>query len=394
MSIKTSQSSFDLILTLDAGVSLNKVLWMAWPSGKAELLLMGSELLEVQLSNLLNFGLTGGSPAANAIVTLKNGRCLAFGEKAREMKGKPPANLSKYETTTYKLLAVLGAIAQTLNLPTDFTIALCAVLPYSEYQDSERFEELLRENLSSFTFQEQEYRVNLKLLDVKPEGAGIALIRREEDKVGFAASNVTVLMLGQRDASLLPFKKGAPQKGIGSRLGFEQFLENVKLMAALNLKSVDEAALTELVFRGQSEPRCIERIARMVVSSYELTHKVEQIDEAIEVCKQKHWHDLKTWLESSLGQSLYELDRVSVGGGAAMYWQPEIEAFFESEQISLSWGVGLDKVINTTLRQELSSILVFRLADPFGLFRLLIGKVKQADADAALALSGGASGKR
>ena len=56
MSNKMSQPLFDLILTLDAGVSLNKVLWMAWPSGKTELLLMGSELLEVQLSNLLNFG--------------------------------------------------------------------------------------------------------------------------------------------------------------------------------------------------------------------------------------------------------------------------------------------------------------------------------------------------
>lgn len=389
MSTKANQSLFDLILTLDAGVSLNKVMWMPWPAGKAELLLMGSELLEVQPSNLLDFGLTGGSPVANAIVTLKNGRCLAFGEKAREMKGKPPVNLSKYETTTYKLLAILGSIAHMSNLPSNFSVALCAVLPYSEYRDNERFEELLHENLSSFTFLGTEYHVTLKLLDVKPEGAGIGLMRREENKTGFAASNITVVMLGQRDASLLPFKKGAPQKGTGTRLGFEQFLEGVKSMAALNLKSVDEARLAELVFRGKSEPRCIERIARMVVSSYELEHKVEQINKALRVCKAKYWNDLKTWLENSLGQSFYELDEVLVSGGAAMYLKAEIEAFFEAERIPISWGGGLDKQVNSTLRQNIEPILSFRLADAFGLFRLLIGKVKQADNEAVATLVGG-----
>lgn len=368
----------DVLVVVDAGLSGSKNIWMPWPVGKAELMMMGPELLEVQSSSLLDFGLSGGAPEDNAVVILKDGRQLAFGEKAREMRGKPPAGFSKYEPTTYKILAVVGSIAKSLNLPADFNLALGAVLPYSEYQDNEHFKELLHEHLASFTFLGQEYRVSLNLLDIKPEGAGVGLMRKEEDGARFESINTAVLMMGERDISVLPFKKGKPQSGNGTQLGFRHFLASVQLKAALNLTSDNEALLSKLVFRGQSEPRCIERIAKMVVSSHEHNHKVAQINQAIEVCKAKYWQDLIDWLEDSLGQSLFELDEVIVSGGTALYLRPELESFFGQEKISIRWGANLEKQMGSALRREVEPVLSFRLADAFGLFKLLVGKVKNA----------------
>ncbi len=378
-------SQFDVIVSLDTGVSLSKAFWMRWPSGRVELMLMDPELLEIRSADLLDFGLAGGTPQANAIVTLKQGGCLAFGEKARSMRGKPPADLSKYEPAAYKALAVIGSIAQLLSLPESFNLALSAVLPYTEYQDRERFEELLKEHLTDFTFQQHHYCVSLKMLDVKPEGAGVGLMRREDDKFAFGSSNITIVMVGQRDASLLSFKQGAPQLGIGTRLGFQQFLQEVKIRAALNLEPANEALLPELVFRSQAEPRSVERIARMVVSSREVPSKATQINEAIAASQAKYWSDLSDWLQRSLGQSLYELDEVIISGGAAVYFRSELEAFFAQEQVSVSWSGGLDNQINNLLHHQVDSALSFRLADAFGLFKLLGGKVQRLESQTAVA---------
>lgn len=384
-----SESLVDVIVSLDTGVTLSKAFWMAWPDGKPKMLVMAPELIEVKQSDILDFGLAGGSPAANAVVILKNGRCLAFGEKARDMRGKPPVVRSKYEPAVYKALAVVGSIAQLLELESNFRLGLSAVLPYSEYQDNERFQELLKEHLADFTFLGQHYCVALDLLDVKPEGAGLGLIRREDDKLAFANSNVTVVMLGQRDASLLPFKKGFPQVGTSVRLGFNQFLDAVKMRAALNLEPADEALLPELVFRGQSEAKCIERIARMAVSPFELESKVAQILEAIAACQEKYWTELSDWLSSALGQSFYQLNEVVVSGGAALYFRPQIEKFFSDEKIAISWAAGLDSHISSLLRHEVDAALSFRLADAFGLFKLLGGKAKRMESSFGMASNGG-----
>ncbi len=45
-----NQSLCDVVVVVDAGLSGSKNIWMPWPVSKAELMMMGPELLEVGLN--------------------------------------------------------------------------------------------------------------------------------------------------------------------------------------------------------------------------------------------------------------------------------------------------------------------------------------------------------
>jgi hypothetical protein len=72
---------------------------------------------------------------------------------------------------------------------------------------------LLTQNLKDFGFRGRRYSVSPLLLEVKPEGAGLAQSRRHDEPKSFDERNLLILMVGQRDVSLLPFKQGTPQPG-------------------------------------------------------------------------------------------------------------------------------------------------------------------------------------
>lgn len=364
----------DIILTIDTGTSQSKVFWKRWSQGNTELMLMGSEVLEITSADLVDTGLSGGRPENDAFIELSNGNCYVVGMKAQQMRGKPPAGLSKYEFAAYKALAIIGAIAETANLPDHFTIALSALLPYKEYQDRKAFHDLLTTHLANFSFRGKRYSVDVIALEVKPEGAGLAQSRRNDDPRSFNQKNVLVVMVGQRDASLLPFKQGTPQNGQGARLGFEQFLEEVISRASLNLDIKDIGRLTEYVFQSD-DPKMLERIARMVVTESEIERKTEQIRDAIATAKTRYSRELLDWMRSALGQDLYELDEVIVSGGTALFLAEDLEAFFAEYGLQISWASQLRSQIHQTLGREIDDVLACRVADAFGVFKLLGGKV-------------------
>lgn len=367
----------DLILTIDTGTSQSKVFWKRWAQGNTELLLMGSEFLEISAHDLLDTGLSGGRPENDAVIELANGNVYVFGMKAQQMRGKPPTGLSKYEFAAYKALAIVGAIAETANLPEQFTIALSALLPYKEYQDRKAFHDLLIQHLADFRFRGRHYAISPLVLEVKPEGAGLAQSRRNDAPQSFNSRNILVTMIGQRDASLLPFKEGTPQSGHGIRLGFEQLIDAIVARASLNLDAKDAGRLTEYVFQAQQNPKVLERIARMVVTEAEVGRKVEQIQDAISQSRNRYLRDLLDWVQSTLGQALYEFDEVILSGGTALYFQTELEAFFIQYDMEVSWATSLQDQIHQSLTLPIDPVLACRVADAFGVFKLLGGKVSR-----------------
>jgi hypothetical protein len=373
----------DLLLTIDTGTSQSKVFWKRWAGGNTELMLMGSEFLEITGADLVDTGLSGGRPENDAFIELNNGSCYVVGMKAQQMRGKPPAGLSKYEFAAYKALAIIGAIAETATLPDHFTIALSTLLPYKEYQDRRAFHDLLTTHLASFSFRGRRYSVDAIALEVKPEGAGLAQSRRNDDPRSFNQKNILVVMVGQRDASLLPFHQGTPQNGHGARLGFEQFLEEVVSRASLNLEMKDMGRLTEYVFQSDN-PKMLERIARMVVTETECDRKVEQIRDAIEVARSRYQRDLLGWIRSTLGQDLYGFDEGILSGGTALYLRADLEAFFAEYGLAVTWAESLQEQIHHTLNREIDPVLVHRIADGFGVFKLLGGKIARLQSDPAM----------
>ncbi len=317
----------DVVLSLDVGTSGNKVFWRLWsaePSvaqpSATQLMLMAPEILPIATADLLDTGLAGGRPENDATIQLANGTVYALGMKAQQMQGRTAPPVNKYEFAIYKALAVIGAIAQTAHLPASFSVAIAVLLPYTEYQDRKLFHDLLTAHLKDFHFRGQHYSVQPVLLEVKPEGAGIAQSRRNDAPQAFDHTNLLFCILGQRDLSLLLFKQGTPQAGQGARLGFEQFSHSVITRASLNLAAQDLGRLTAYLFQAQTDPKMVERIARMVVSEGEVPRKVEQLNDAIAAAKAKYQRDLLEWLKSALGQNLYELDEVILVGGAALFF--------------------------------------------------------------------------
>jgi hypothetical protein len=373
----------DILLTIDTGTSQSKVFWKRWAGGDTELMLIGSEFLEITGADLVDTGLSGGRPENDAFIELSNGNCYVVGMKAQQMRGKPPAGLSKYEFAAYKALAIIGAIAETANLPEHFTIALSALLPYKEYQDRRAFHDLLTTHLASFSFRGRRYSVDAIALEVKPEGAGLAQSRRNDDPRSFNQNNILVVMIGQRDASLLLFKQGTPQNGQGARLGFEQCLDEVISRASLNLDVKEVGRLTEYVFQGD-DPKMLERIARMVVTESEVDRKTEQLRDAISIAKTRYSRDLLDWIRSTLGQDLYELNEVVVSGGTALFLRTDLEEFFAHYNLQLSWATSLQAQLHQTLEREVDSVLACRVADAFGVFKLLGGKVARLQENTTL----------
>ena len=374
----------DALLSLDVGTSGNKIFWQLWspekssaPVHSTQLMLMPPELLAITNADLLDTGLAGGKPENDAIIELANGKLYALGMKAQQMQGRTAPPVNKYEFAIYKALAVIGAIAQTANLPESFTVAIVVLLPYTEYEDRQLFHDLLTEHLKDFHFRGQHYSVQPVLLEVKPEGAGIAQSRCNESPDDFARTNLLFFILGQRDVSLLLFKQGTPQAGQGARLGFEQFSQSVITRAALNLEAPDLARLTEYLFQAQADPQRIARIAQMVVSEQEVPRKVKHLTIAIAAAREKYIRDLLEWLKPALGQQLYELDEVILVGGAALFFSPEISQFFRDANLKVSWSTNLHSQINQTLAHPIDPVLTCRVADAFGVFKLLGGKVQR-----------------
>jgi hypothetical protein len=375
----------DVILSFDAGTSGSKVFWRCWRHGSStELMMMSPEFLEIAPNDLLDTGLSGGRPENDAVLELVNGHLYVLGMKAQQMQGRSPSGFNKYQFAAYKALAVIGAIAQTANLADSFAIAITVLLPYTEYQDRRAFHDLLTQNLKDFGFRGRRYSVSAMLLEVKPEGAGLAQSRRHDQPRSFDQRNLLILMMGQRDVSLLPFKQGTPQPGLGARLGFEQFVSSVVTRAALNLDNQHLGRLTEYLFQAKTEPKLLERIARMVVTEAEAGRKGEQLREAIAHAEQQYLRQVWEWLKSTLGQEIYEFEEAIVSGGAALYFKAEMEEFLTGYQLQISWAEHLQEQIAQSLSMPIDPVLACRVSDGFGVFKLLGGKVARLAEDGAM----------
>jgi hypothetical protein len=368
----------DVILSFDAGTSGSKVFWRCWRHGSStELMMMSPEFLEIAQNDLLDTGLSGGRPENDAVIELADGHLYVLGMKAQQMQGRSPSGFNKYQFAAYKALAVIGAIAQTTNLPDSFAIAITVLLPYTEYQDRRAFHDLLTQNLKDFGFRGRRYSVSAIMLEVKPEGAGLAQSHRHDQPRSFDQRNLLILMMGQRDVSLLPFKQGTPQPGLGARLGFEQFVSSVVTRAALNLDNQHLGRLTEYLFLAKTEPKLLERIARMVVTEVEVGRKVEQLREAIVHAEQQYWRQIQEWLKSTLGQEIYEFEEAIVSGGAALYFKAEMEEFLAGYHLQISWAENLQGQMAQSLNMPIDPVLACRVSDGFGVFKLLGGKVNR-----------------
>lgn len=365
----------DLAVAIDPGSSLTKVIYLLWPEGKPEVLLMLPEVIQIQSADLTDLGLSGGNPENDAFLKLADGRFFALGLKAQQLRGTVKMSLVKYELAVYKVLAVIGAIAQKASLPNQFSVALEIVLPYSEYQDSARLQQLIKENLADFGFRGQRFSIALELSGVKPEGAGLAQGRRKQLGPAWMQRNSEVFMWGHRNLSLFQFHQGTPARGNTCDLGFNRMVTDIAQRAALHTSQELQMKLPELIFKARTRPQIVAKLAGLVVSSDEERQcKIQQIKEAITAGEQKYWQDVKGWLQESLRSDWLNLDEVVVCGGGSAYFKLKLLEFFYDQEIS--WSAGLDDTVQSLFRFKNDGFLALRMSDVFGVFKVLEEKVK------------------
>ena len=219
-----------LVVCYDPGTSLSKILYRVG-KGKVKHLAMESELFKVSDSKSLPTSSGFGKPEHNAWVQLAgNNNCYVVGRLALEYRASASIKKLKSSLLIPKILAAVGAIATREKLSNEFDLRLAILLPFGESSNLKQLEEELSEAVQSFSFQGQEYQVNLTEYACYPEAYGI--FSNHASSLGveqIQKQNLAYLMFGYRNTSLLLFREGtlSGSASCTTQLGFYDLIDRV-----------------------------------------------------------------------------------------------------------------------------------------------------------------------
>lgn len=357
----------DITIAFDPGSIKSKAVFSLKPF-KPELMLMGAEVASVSQKSLEDYEeikLGSPSPENSAWIEYK-GEYRAIGFLAQD-RFHADLNLvePKFRLALYKTLALIGAIAQKKCLPNGSSVRLGLLLPYGEYADRRLFEEMITEAVANFRFRGEEKNFELESYVCRPEGFGL-LSRARTPGSCLKEQAVLVIMVGYRDASAYVMNRGTITKGATAELGFNKFLEIVKVYAP-NQKA---ARLVAAICKAgpKISAKALVHLARFSEPSLR-DPEVSRIREGIAIAKEQYWLSLVNWLKSFIPS---EVDEVIIAGGTAYYYEREFNALFNGTPVN--WGNELEEQVNQCFHAKIAENgLSFRLTDPYGYFYYLCG---------------------
>ena len=282
----------------------------------------------------------------------------------------------KYENALYKLLAAVGVILSKHEVPSkgrgskvDLSIGL--LLPCNEYSDRARFEEQFKIMLSKLNFRGQSWKVNLSNFQCMPEGSGLVGIRCASVGLEWLKGNkVAVLMFGHRNVTAIYFEGGVMKYNDSPLLGFSVFLDDV----CSRVSGLERDKLASAIFKGIEEYRLVRHLQQNFYSARPKWENLNSIKalatardeelrasehkdlvEAIELAIPRYWMKIRKWLDKVIPTMPTQ---VLLGGGAALFWEPELEIYFNCAKNS----VGRDGVGNSSTRLKASDACSARTA--------------------------------
>lgn len=352
----------DLVVGFDPGSSLGRAFYSANPF-QLELLLMEPEVVFLPRKSieLYEKNRVGSTAPENAAWVEFQDKCWAVGFLAKSrFHGDLGLAELKFERAIYKVLAMVGAIAQRKSLPEQFSLALGLLLPWGEYQDRDRFERLVRDALCNFCFRGKHYSVELEVFECLPEGMGL-IARGRDPGVSISQQNIAVVMIGYRNASILVMERGEMTLGATSDLGFIRLIEKVQSCTS-GLKA-DQ--LTAAISRAgpKVKPKAFAHLTRSSNRSLQI-EEAEQIAEATRVFRAEHWQMLKSWLQNKI---TIPIDEPLASGGTSHNYRHELNDFFGPAKIN--WCEHLEERIHNDFKDAVLKFdLYYRLADIYGFF--------------------------
>lgn len=384
ISFESTDSRITLVLTLDPGSSLTKIIYQirfgSSERSQPKLLLMEPEVIVVSQELLEAYEderLTSADPENEAWIECE-GEYYAVGFLAQKnFYANAGLNELKYERAVFKLLAAVGAIAEREGLPDSFDLALAGLLPYKEWRDSEKFEHSAAKALANFCFRGRVLSVPLCLFECKPEGAGLALTRGRKLGMEIKERVILVLMLGYRDVSFLLFERGKIVSGGTSprQYGLVLLVKRVQnrtsgIDSELLVKAI-HASATSKTKQLKDKQKPLKELVRSKKPEHQ-AQELAQIIEAVRISRLEYWSILSGWLKSVIPS---QIDEVVIGGGTSECFKSEISSYFTHTNIS--WAAELEEDVRSSFNlSPHKDTLCLRLADVYGLSRSLTRKVE------------------
>lgn len=363
MSRKKKNGFPDLLIVLDFGGSLTKVVYMG-SDKQPKALCMEPEVLELPSASLVSYedqkmmGMDGSLPGDRAWVG-SDERFYAVGYLAREQfNGNAGLSQLKVERAVPKALAAVWAASSDLQLGNEFSAALGVLLPPGEFENAGRLQAAIEKGLKAFETPNGTFYVTVTHWACKPEGAGVYLMHtRNLNSTLIRHKSIAVAMVGFRNASILVSQRGAVNKKASSDLGFIKLLEKVmKKTSGLNVNQ-----LAEVISRA-GDPPDFKALIPVLRSTDELHRKNDllKLKNAIMSSRQEYAMSLTSWFREVLPQ---RLDEVVLCGGTSDYLQRELSDYFKGTTIA--WhGVELPSGLSRELPGN-------RMCDAFGLYEYL-----------------------
>ena len=420
-------ASYTLNLSIDFGGSGSKVIYQ-FGGGKLQYMMLPPGLEEVSKEDFKRYKdlqLWRGDPKPEDDAWLEwKGSIYVVGNFALEFAAQDRIREKKYENALYKALAIVGIILEKHQVggkkrkaeSPKIILHLALVFPWNEYNDHQRFREQFSLMLKNFKFRGVAWDIALCTFLCQPEGAGLLATRiKQKGKSWFTENSVALLMLGHRNCTLLYFEKGIRKISDSPLLGFSTFLDDVCSRAS----GIERDKLAAAIFEGLYQSRykiykekqtihpewkALEVIKALATArDPELrAREVKDIASAIDNVIPNYWLTLRKWLDSKMPSFPSE---VIVGGGTAVFLEPELEKYFNCEiyddkrdvekrpqrytyrdsmvkHADLVWLGDIQIQIEGTFRfgfdERFNQLLSFRLLDAFGMMDQLKDTVKEA----------------
>lgn len=280
-------------------------------------------------------------------------------------------SLLKVDSAIAKVLGVLWVLQQELGLPNKFTVALSVLLPPGEYTDRARFGSDLMVALKEYTTPSGQITVSLTHLVCLPEGGGVVLYRRQQDRQ-FNQKTVVVSSIGGRNANVLVYQDGVSSAAYTSNLGFINLVRGVLQRTS----GMDAEVLIPLIAKAGAKPMPFHfvKASRRLQESDRQRELVELV-QAVTEARRDTFSRLVAWYREVLPS---HWDELIFCGGSADYYKDDLSAKYSNpnagQTVWFHGGIQLPEKFN-------DCGLGVRLYDPYAAFEQLVIAVMPQSAE-------------
>ena len=393
-----SSDPLALVICIDLGKSTNKITYSVQPNWSKKLLLVEPEVATLSPERIQSFSQASCRPIDDAWCEFEDGTGMAFGllatKKSHQLQSINGKKELKFEKGAWRVFAIISAIAQeeelgrrffshrTVNEFIGVKVALSVLLPLSEYyshQDSLRAElEKLKEG--TLKFRGTKYGIRFDTLDIKPEAAGLLMIRQASRQLApFKQRNLLCLLMGHYNITGILYQRGQIVRKDCPSLGFHQVVDSVVNSTCLDSTNLSEARLSEAIYLGDKKPKLIRGfLIKMLRDEASLALEQSKIMLAIEQAKKEYWSKIRYWLISLVEEDLGILEEVLISGGASELFSTELKEFFKGNSeatVVFNGGRRTKSAIQKSFNLRGHSEEIARLVDCFALHQALQEKV-------------------